>query len=62
MAMAAPFVFSRADAVEAEAFDFPLWQVCAAACGAFVFSRADVVEAEAFDFPACCGWVILVLL
>ncbi|KAK1612395.1 hypothetical protein QYE76_051711 [Lolium multiflorum] len=33
MATAAPFVFSRADAVEAEAFDFPLWQVCAAACG-----------------------------
>ncbi|OEL20179.1 Patatin-like protein 3 [Dichanthelium oligosanthes] len=33
MASAAPFVFSRADAVEAEAFDFPLWQVCAAACG-----------------------------
>ncbi|CAL5039994.1 unnamed protein product [Urochloa decumbens] len=33
MASAAPFVFSRADAVEADAFDFPLWQVCAAACG-----------------------------
>uniref|UniRef100_A0A0E0GD32 Patatin n=1 Tax=Oryza nivara TaxID=4536 RepID=A0A0E0GD32_ORYNI len=33
MATAAPFVFSRADAVEADAFDFPLWQVCAAACG-----------------------------
>lgn len=33
MTTAAPFVFSRADAVEAEAFDFPLWQVCAAACG-----------------------------
>jgi hypothetical protein len=33
MATAAPFVFSRADAVEAEAFDFPLWQVCAASCG-----------------------------
>lgn len=57
-----PFVFSRAGAVEAESFHFPLWQVCAAACGAFVFSRADVVEAEAFDFPACYGWVILVLL
>lgn len=33
VASAAPFVFSRADAVEADAFDFPLWQVCAAACG-----------------------------
>jgi hypothetical protein len=33
MATAAPFVFSRADAVEADTFDFPLWQVCAAACG-----------------------------
>ncbi|CAN6163043.1 unnamed protein product [Urochloa humidicola] len=33
MATAAPFVFSRADAVEADAFDFPLWRVCAAACG-----------------------------
>ncbi|XP_044383122.1 patatin-like protein 3 [Triticum aestivum] len=50
-APAPSFVFSRAGAVEAESFHFPLWQVCAAACGAFVFSRADVVEAEAFDFP-----------
>ncbi|CAN6215945.1 unnamed protein product [Urochloa humidicola] len=33
MATASPFVFSRADAVEADAFDFPLWRVCAAACG-----------------------------
>ncbi|CAM0909391.1 unnamed protein product [Alopecurus aequalis] len=33
MTSGAPFVFSRADAVEAEAFDFPLWQVCAASCG-----------------------------
>ncbi|KQK17127.2 patatin-like protein 3 [Brachypodium distachyon] len=33
VATAAPFVFSRADAVEADAFDFPLWKVCAAACG-----------------------------
>ncbi|KAJ1294426.1 hypothetical protein BS78_01G145500 [Paspalum vaginatum] len=34
IATAAPFVFSRADAVEADAFDFRLRDVCAATCAA----------------------------
>ena len=33
-ATAAPFVFSRADAVESDAFDFRLRDVCAATCAA----------------------------
>ncbi|CAN6298474.1 unnamed protein product [Urochloa humidicola] len=34
LATAAPFVFSRADAVESDAFDFRLRDVCAATCAA----------------------------
>jgi hypothetical protein len=34
LATAAPFVFSRADAVESDTFDFRLRDVCAAACAA----------------------------
>ncbi|KAF8684753.1 hypothetical protein HU200_044175 [Digitaria exilis] len=34
LATAAPFVFSRADAVESDAFDFRLTDVCAATCAA----------------------------
>nr|CAB3498655.1 unnamed protein product [Digitaria exilis] len=34
LAKAAPFVFSRADAVESDAFDFRLTDVCAATCAA----------------------------
>lgn len=34
LASAAPFVFSRADAVESDTFDFRLRDVCAAACAA----------------------------
>uniref|UniRef100_A0A0D9WT80 Patatin n=1 Tax=Leersia perrieri TaxID=77586 RepID=A0A0D9WT80_9ORYZ len=54
MATAAPFVFSRADAVEADAFDFPLWQVCAAACG--------VGPAAVAEFPFAAGAGDLVVL
>ncbi|KAG6484814.1 hypothetical protein ZIOFF_053339 [Zingiber officinale] len=32
LATGAPFLFSRADAVEGDAYDFPLRQVCAATC------------------------------
>ncbi|PKA62118.1 Patatin group A-3 [Apostasia shenzhenica] len=32
LATGAPFLFSRADAVEADAFDFPMRDVCAATC------------------------------
>ncbi|XP_074587218.1 patatin-like protein 3 [Curcuma longa] len=34
LATGAPFLFSRADAVEEDAYDFPLRQVCAATCAA----------------------------
>ncbi|XP_042416485.1 patatin-like protein 3 [Zingiber officinale] len=32
LATAAPFLFSRADAVEADGYDFRTWEVCAATC------------------------------
>ncbi|KAJ8458902.1 hypothetical protein OPV22_031828 [Ensete ventricosum] len=32
LATGAPFLFSRADAVEADGYDFRMWEVCAATC------------------------------
>ncbi|XP_065023749.1 patatin-like protein 3 isoform X2 [Musa acuminata AAA Group] len=32
LARGAPFLFSRADAVEADGYDFRMWEVCAATC------------------------------
>ncbi|CAL9041256.1 unnamed protein product [Musa banksii] len=45
LAAGAPFLFSRADAVEADGYDFRMWEVCAATCAdastAAVGGRAD---------------------
>jgi hypothetical protein len=40
LASAAPFVFSRADAVESDSLDFRLRDVCAATCGALASVRS----------------------
>ncbi|WVZ59912.1 hypothetical protein U9M48_009996 [Paspalum notatum var. saurae] len=47
LATAAPFVFSRADAVETDAFDFRLRDVCAATCGVARVRSVDGVTAIA---------------
>jgi len=44
LATAAPFLFSRADAVETRAYDFRLRDVCAATC-----AGSGVVEARSWD-------------
>ncbi|XP_074574518.1 patatin-like protein 3 [Curcuma longa] len=44
LATAAPFLFSRADAVEADGFDFRVWEVCAATC-----AGAAAVELRSVD-------------
>ncbi|CAL9201825.1 unnamed protein product [Musa hybrid cultivar] len=45
MATGAPFLFSRADAMEADGYDFRIWEVCAATCA----SPAAAVEMSSAD-------------
>jgi len=71
--VSARFLTIRADAVEADAFDFPLWQVCAAACGvgpaevAFLDGRARLRvvagagASAAVANPRCADLVVLSL-
>ena len=73
MCVSARFLTIRADAVEADAFDFPLWQVCAAACGvgpaevAFLDARARLRivagagASAAVANPRCADLVVLSL-
>ncbi|CAD5193930.1 unnamed protein product [Musa acuminata subsp. malaccensis] len=45
LATGAPFLFSRADAMEADGYDFRIWEVCAATCA----SPAAAVEMSSAD-------------
>ncbi|CAL9767038.1 unnamed protein product [Musa acuminata subsp. burmannicoides] len=45
LATRAPFLFSRADAMEADGYDFRIWEVCAATCA----SPAAAVEMSSAD-------------
>ncbi|CAD5179970.1 patatin-like protein 3 [Musa acuminata AAA Group] len=46
LATGAPFLFSRADAVEADGYDFRVWEVCAATCAD---AGAAAVELRSVD-------------
>lgn len=48
----APFVFSRADALEAESFDFRMWEVCRATSAEL--GRFEPVELRSVDRTTCC--------
>ena len=58
LATAAPFVFSRADAVESDSFDFRLRDVCAATCadrGAGALADVRSVDGVTAIAAACAG-------
>ncbi|URD86733.1 DEAD-box ATP-dependent RNA helicase [Musa troglodytarum] len=48
LATGAPFLFSRADAMEADGYDFRIWEVCAATC-ASASAPAAAVEMSSAD-------------
>eukprot|EP00253_Pinus_taeda_P007088 PITA_07088 len=52
LSSAAPFLFSRADALETDNFDFPLWQICRAA--AAVPGFFEPVQLSSVDGQTIC--------
>ncbi|RRT44770.1 hypothetical protein B296_00055560 [Ensete ventricosum] len=55
LATGAPFLFSRADAMEADGYDFRIWEVCAATCASAAAAAVEMSSADGRTRIAAVG-------